>query len=477
MRPFTVRSTNNDRVTVAEQSINKRRLIELSFDCLDRIFKFLTTSELMSLCTVDELICSAIRERAVFNRIINFNEWRRIWSTEEIFEKIGEQINIMSIEQSNMSRQRGLSPFSEFLSLLIKHCMENHIEWIALNFDVTVIDQKIFEAARPFWKNLRQIQFTAVGRRLSFGIDEFFLSVIDSAEKLSIIQLKDIYMEGYWLQNRNMYNIEKLVLIDTIISENITWQSNLGRHLKLKYFEWNNRESPNAMLCETIVRNCTQLEHFIDYQVCVHDIYLNRAALMNRYNYFGFFENLNTVQITAYMRSGCDLTDAFMALSRKNTVKTLIIDFISNAVAQSDPADRLSSEPGYVQFASLQSLEIRSFPLCYIWNRNIVLFMSFMTNICEVTISGRNKIDSIHVTYIALAAPSLHTLKLYQANVTGEELIMALVTIANVKAMDQNRIGQVFTVFLNSYQISGLQDFHFSDDFRIVEAESSGFKF
>lgn len=472
MLPSTIEPKQLKSVDVVKQLIDSCRLSQLNFDCLGQIFEHLSTGELINMCKIDEIVCSAVKERAVSKRLIDFNEWKQIWSTETIFEKIGEQIKVMSIGESSMCQKmcNGLTPFNQFLSLMTKFCTENRIESLSMYFDIFDTDHNLLEAARPFLANLRQVLFTSVGRRPNDGHEDFFATLIDSAEKLSTIQLLNTCVEGNWLQHKNMKNIENMALIDSNIFKNINWQSYFEQQPSLKFFAWINKQLPNYTLCESIARNCTQLERFIDHQDRVHVKYLQRDFVMNRYNYFGVFKNLKCARITSYTSSGFDLTQVFMVLPLRNTVETLGINFISNTLDQRNPVDRLIlTGLRYNTFTSLKSLEIHNHSPCYFWNENIVKFMSCSVNLREVFISASSQLNSIHITNIALATSSLNTLKVYQANINGKELSMALNTISEVKKMDKDRVNEVFSVILNTHQIKELDGQNFGDNIRIVD--------
>lgn len=472
MLPPIVEFNEYESCSTAEQIMENCRLGKLNFDCLEKIFEHLGTGELIELCKIDQFVCNAVKERAIAERMINFSEWKQIWGTEMIFKEIGQRIKHMSIAEADMCQQmcQHLSPFDQFLRFLSKYCSKNRLKSLSLNFDVSAMDANLLESARPFLTNIQQILFTSMSHMPNIGQDQFFITLIECAKQLSTIQLVNTTIDGKWLRLENMKNVENVALIDSIIFDSTNWQSYFERQPTLKFFAWINCRFPNYTLCENIARNCTQLERFVDYQHLVHDKYLQRDFVMNRYNYFGLFENLKCARITAYTSSGRDLTGVFMALSQKNTLETLGINFIMNTISQYNAADRLGSSLHYTQFTSLKSLHIQNHSPCFFWHGNLINFMSCMVNLREVSISGPSQINSVQITCIALKAPKLITLKLNGAMTGSDDLCMALQTIAKVKEINPNSKDGIFTVVLNTDQMRQLEGQNFGDNIRIVNA-------
>lgn len=456
MLPTTTEPIQSENARTFEEIVKNCRLGKLNFDCLERIFEELCSGELINLCKINPIVCDAVIERAVSKRMIYWNDWNRIWSTETIFKEIGDRIKYMSIGEESFGPEFSKSspPFDHFLGLLVKHCEANRLCTLSLHFDINAVDPSLLEASKPFWTNLRQLHFASVGRHPNVGHEQFLSTVIESTQ-LSSLQLENTWIKGNWLQNQNMKNIQHLALINSSVFDGKNWQLYFDQQPTLKTFAWINAAIPNYTLCANIARNCKELESFIDIQHHVPEKYLQRDFVMNRYNYFPLFESLECARITAYTSSGRDLISVFLALAQKSTVGTLSINFILNVLDQFNVNNRLDRNIRYTEFTSLKNLEIHNHSTCHFWNDTIVNFMSAMVNLHEATISCQNPINSVQITCIALAAPQLKVLKINQAYTEPSHLARALTTIARV------RKDKVFTVIINSNQMAQLggQDF------------------
>lgn len=450
-----------------EEIIQNCRLGQLNFDCLEKIFENLCSGELIKLCKINPIVCDAIIERAVSKRMICFDDWNQIWSTEQIFKEIGGRIKSMSIGQQNICQRlsKWSSPFDHFMSLLVKHCKRNQIHAMSLHFDIHNINLDLLEASKPFWTNVRQLHFAASMHhgQPNVGYEQFLAAIIETATQLSTIQLENTGINGHWLQYHNMRNIQHLALINTSIYDLKNWQCYFAQQPTLSTFAWIHAAIPNYTLCENIARYCKQLEHFIDIQHHVPLKYLQQDFVMNRYNYFALFDNLKCARITAYTSSGRDLIGVFLALAQKCTVQTLSINFIANPLNQFNVNNRLDIRIQYAQFTSVKCLEIGNHSTCHFWNETIVNFMSSMVNLNEVTISGHEPINSVQMTCIALAAPKLKTLNIHQTNIQSSHLSRALTTIARVR-----RDNSMLNVVVNPHQKSQLEGQQFGD-IQIIE--------
>lgn len=443
------------------------RLGRLNFDCLDKIFESLCTGELIKICAINPIVSYAVKERVVRKRLINFNDWNRIWDTETIFEEFGEWLKYMSITEDNLDSSKNLTAFDNFLQLIVKYCTKNRLQTLSLHFDIGQVNKDLLNASKPYFTNLRQIHYSSVGRKENSGHEELFAAIIDGANELESIQLENTWSKGTWLQHNKAKNIQSITLIDSSIFDKKSLDIFFNQKPAIKTFAWINASAPNHTLCENVIRNCPNLNHFVDVQYLVPDGYLRENYLMNRYNYMSAAQNLECARVTSFCRSGQDLISFFAAIARKNTLQNLSIHFIMNAIGDFNyDANRLDIYNKYPTFTSLRSLDIQNNSSCMFWSEIIVNFMSELLNLQEISISGHEPINPVQMTRIALAPKNLKVLKINNANTP--DLYMAIYTIGKVIEENQETDQQTMTIVINSQQNLHLQGYDISKSIKII---------
>lgn len=443
------------------------RLGGLNFDCLEKIFESLCTRELINVCAINPTVRYAVKERVVRKRMISFNDWNRIWDTETIFKEFGEWIKHMSIAEDNLNSFGNLTAFDNFLQLLAKYCTKNRLQTLSMHFDIGEVNKDLLNASKPYFTNLRQIHYSSVGRKENSGHEQLFAAIIDGANELESIQLENTWSKGTWLQHNKAKNIQSITLIDSSIFDKKSLDIYFNKKPAIKTFAWINASAPNHTLCENVIRNCPNLDQFVDVQYLVPDGYLQETYLINRYNYMSDAQNLKCARITSFCRSGQDLISFFAAIARKNTLQNLSIHFIMNAIGEFNyDANRLDLYNKYPSFTSLHSLDIQNNSSCMFWSIIIVNFMSELLNLQQVSISGHEPINPVQMTRIALAPTNLKVLKINNANTP--DLYMAIYTIGKVIEENQGKGQQTITIIINPQQNLNLQGYNISKSIKII---------
>lgn len=478
MYPSTVEAVHRrENADVIERIVKSCRLSQLNFDCLDEIFQYLFTNDLLHLCQINPMVCDAIKERAIGKHHIDFTAWNQLWGTETIFTEFGAKIRSMAIHEWDFSQAEaadsttGDQPINQFLSMLIKHCKPNRIQELSLNFDCHGINQTQLNEARPYFGQLEKIIFASTdGRHPNTDLHEQLLTtMIDSAKQLSAIQLESTTSSGNWLRLAHMANVENLALVNSLVDDDQKWHQYLTNQPKLTSFAWVHSTNPNVRLCENVARYCSELERFFDVQVCIDDDqYFQRDFVMSRYNYFASFQNLKCAQITAYTESGRDLIGAFMAMARRNTVERLGINFLQNPTIKYTLDDMDYAAQEYPEIQSLQSLAIENCTSCNFWNGILVNFLKATMNLKELSISGCDRINSIQLTCIALAPSKLDVLNINQLIVADLPLAMKSISVGRAKNNNSNTL----TVVINSEQSGQLKGREFCNiQFEVIGQE------
>lgn len=441
------------------------RLSVLNFDVLEKIFEELNTEELITLCGISAVACSAIAEIFVKKRMIIFDDWNRIWNAETVFKEFGEWMKFIEIGQNNIDEEmcKELTPFEYMLHLIVKKCTKDRLRSLSLNFDIDRVDSELLHVARPFFTELRQIQYSSVTNKAKSGQEQFLGMIIDAADKLESFQLKNTCSRGNWLRNSNMKNLQNINFVNSSVLDKENWDSYFTKQPTLKKFTWIHADMPNDWLCENVARKCKNLEEFIDVQQLVlEEEHFNENS--NRYEYLALVGNLKRAQITSFTRSGQDLINFIATTARNNTVEHLSVNFLKNAKDNFNyGANRSRIHHKYPHFTSLNSLEIMNHSSCMFWNEMSVNFMSELTNLREVTISSFEPISSVQLVQIALAPPNLSILKISGALTIN--ICMAMITIGRV--IEANR-QQKLTVEINSQQNEHLKEHKISDFIRLV---------
>lgn len=468
MHPSAVEAVHrHENEGAIERIIKFCRLSQLNFDCLDEIFQYLSTNDLIHLCQINPMVCDAIKERAIGKHHINFSDWNQVWGTETIFSEFGAKIRSMAIHEWNFPQSETASaaddqPINQFLSMLIEHCAPNRIEELSLNFDFQGIDPTQLNEARPYFSQLKKFIFASiVGRHPNTDHHEQPLNtMIDSAKQLSSIQLENTTSNGDWLRFNHIANVESLALVNSMVSNDQNWHHYLTNQPKLTSFAWVHSTIPNYQLCENVARHCINLERFFDVQYRIDDEqHFQRDFVMSRYNFLASFQNLKCAQITAYTESGRDLVGAFMALAQRNTVERLGVNFLQNPTIKYtlDEMDYATQE--YPEIQSLQRLQIDNCTSCDFWNGILVKFLKATMNLNELSISGHDRLNSIQLTCIAIAPSKLNVLKINQLIVADLELALKSISVRRAK----NGNHDTLTVVINSEQSKQLKGSEFSN--------------
>lgn len=429
MYPSAIEAVHCDSADATDSIIENCRLSKLNFDCLEKIFEYLFTNDLIQLCHINPMVCDAIKERTISKHRINFMDWNQIWSTETIFAEIGAHIRYMAIHELNFDAGQ---PINHFLAKLIEHCTPNRIQELALRFDFNAMDETLLNAARPYFSQLQKLTFGSIGRRSNTDGEQLLAAMIDSAKQLSSIQLENTSSNGNWLRSNHMKNVENLTLVKSSVVDDENLHHYLTNQPKLKTFVWINSHNPNYTLCENVARYCSELERFVDVQYHVDEEYLQRNFVMSRYNYFASFQNLKNAHITAYTESGRDLIGAFMALAQRNTVEMLGIHFLKNATTKYTLDDMDNAAEQYPDILSLKYLDIENCTSCGFWSGILVNFLKRTMNLNELSISGHDQLNSIQLTCIVLAPPQLNVLKINRLNVKDLPLALKSISIVRV---------------------------------------------
>lgn len=448
------------------------RLGQLNYDCLERIFEKLCTLELIKLCQINSNVCDAIKNRAIKKRVINFDDWNRIWCTEKVFEEFAECIQTLGIGERNMRREsdEGLSLFEHFLSLIIKYCAKNRLTMLSLHFDIGSISADLLDAVRPFLTNLHQIHIRSVNHRPNPGQEQFLETVIRQATAFETIILENTWINGSWLQLSQMKSVKNLALINSSIGDDAqqNWQSYFNHEPELKHFIWINSSAPNRWLCENVAQHCKKLEHFIDIEHMLSNESLRDNFGMNRYSFLSSVENLKCVKVTALTRSGHDLIEFFNLIARKNTVEFLSIHFLLNAVPVEFNANRRGPFYKYSHFTSIKNLEIHNYSTCMIWNETILNFIYQLVNLREILISGIEPMNSVQVTCIALAPTNLEMLKIHRIDTHDLHNAIRTIGIEMNKRKSANSKAKTLTIVLNAKQNALLKGHDINDNIRIL---------
>lgn len=450
-----------------EVEIENCRLGRLNFDCLEKIFESLCTRDLINVCAINPIVRYAVKERVVRKRLIIFNDWNRIWDTETIFKEFGEWIKYMSITEDNFNSSKNITAFDHFLQLLVKYCTQNRLQTLSLNFDIGQVNKDLLNAAKPYFTNLREIHYSSVGRKENSDHEQLFATIIDQANELESIQLENTWCKGTWLQHNRAKNIQSITLIDSSVFDKNSLSIFFNQKPAIRTFAWINASAPNHTLCENVIRNCPNLDQFVDVQYLVPDGYLRESYLMNRYNYMSDAKNLKCARITSFCRSGQDLISFFASIARKNTLQNLSIHFIMNAIGEFNyETNRFDIYNKYPLFTSLHSLDIQNNSSCMFWSEIIVNFMSELLNLQQVSISGHEPINPVQMTRIALAPTNLKVLKINNANTP--DLYMAIYTIGKVIEENQETGQKTITIVINPQQNLNLQGYDISESIKII---------
>lgn len=438
------------------------RLSELNFDCLEKIFEILSMVELINLCNLCPVVCLAVKERALKKRMINCDDWNRIWNIETIFDELGEWMKCLTIGEHNICPRLCVqsTAFNYFLHILVKHCTEHQLTSLSLSFNIEQLDLNLLNAAKPFFTHIQKLHYASIDRSLNSDHERFLEVIINSSENMNTIQLQNTFGKGIWLRTLKMKNVQNIALINSFTFDETNWNFYFRQQPRLKSFAWINETVPNQWLCENVVHNCSHLERFIDIQHSVSDEYLSESFALNRYNYLADAVNLKCVRVTAYTRSGQDLINLFVAMAQTNSVQHLSVNFLKNASQHFNyELNRLRIYNRYPHFTSCRSLDIQNNSTCMFWIILMENFLCELINLEELSISSCELMNTVQMTQIALAPPNLKILRLNNAQTC--DLFTTLHTIGKICR------GKM-TIYINSEQSLSLVNRAFSKKIQII---------
>lgn len=393
--------------------IDNCQLTKLNFDCLERVFAYLSTKDLIHLSQINPIIYDAILERAISKRHIDFYELTQIWTLEKIFAKFGKHMTEVAINENHFELWKKIrtAPINNFLRLLIKYCTANQITEMNLTFDYRKVDAKLLNAAKPFFTNIQTLSVTGTS---SNSGDRNFLTttIINAAKNLSMLTLENVTINFNALNFECMKNLETLSISETnCVNTTNNWQRLLSSQPKLKSFAWDNYSNPNYTICKYIADHCADtLEKFMDKQLNVPEQFQSETFIMNRYDYFSNFKRLKKVAITGYLDSGCDLINVLAIIAQKNTVQKLWIQFLDGSEIVEDTFV-VPLVGNFDNCSSLTTLSIGNLGNDYFWCDIIVRFIKCAENLHTITISGKY-ISETQIASIASAARRLKILDL-----------------------------------------------------------------
>lgn len=461
--------------------IDNCRLTQLNWDCLEKVFEYLDTKDLIQLSEVNSIVCDAILERGIKRNAIDFDGATEIWNIQEIFAKFGKHMIQVVAHEENFHQQGDTeaAPIDNFLRLLTKHCTSNHITKMNLNFDYRKVNGKLLTAAQPFFTNIQTLCIN--GRSYNAGDNMFSATIINAAKQLSVLYLsKGTNIDFNLLHCESMKHLQTLVLYDIEYANADNWVRLFSNQPKLKSFAWQNLCKPNYSLCKYIAHSCgDNLEQFLDLQMGISRKCQSEEFIMNRYDYFAKFTNLKDAAITSYLDSGRDLIDALATIAQNNTVQNLCLMFLDAHKIIEDFFNFTLQPKSYAKCTSLSSLTILNIASrSNLWSDNMDQFIKCSQNLHTIAISGRC-VSAAQIARIAVAAQRLKILNLsmflFQDEFVVETpAICQLLTNLDVEWKQRNRNAEeptVLNVYVNPEQKRHLAEYELdlSDSINIVE--------
>lgn len=458
-----------------EQNTDDCRLNKLNWDCLEKIFDHLATEDYLHLTQINPMIRDAVLERAIQRQSINFNQDTR-QSIKNVFKTFGKHMKNVKADEKHFGQwtKTGTAPINRFLELLIKYGTMDRITHLYLTFDCRKVEAKLLNAAIPYFTNLHTLEIT--GSNSEIENNDLAATIINVAENLSVIVLKNTDIDSNSLSFESLKNIKIIILIKSKLLNANDLSTLFSNQSKLKSFVCC-QGSPNYPVCKYIAHYRTDLELFLD----VPNIFPNECSkvwTMNRYDYFSKFTNLKKVAITSLMSSGEDVIDVLLKISQRNTVENLCIYF-SNRTGNKGGSIDFSLQNEYAKFTSLTMLTIAGFEQNNFWCSHIVKFVEKAENLHTIIIAGVS-ISPATIVCLTFAARRLKLLNL-AAHSFGKrdnnDNIPLCVTLDNIGAMlnskFQNGEEQNLCVHLNLGQKKQLAQNKFVVNERIKIVEVS----
>lgn len=175
----------------------------LNYDCLIKIFEYLSVSDLIRLCETDIYFQNLILSHVIGRKVIDFTKSYPLWRKRKIFEVFGK-----SMRKIKMDKQNAGGDFEWFLNLVIQYCSIGRLTELEL-VDFNLRETHNMEQAVPFFSNLRKLTLIQDN---GAPCNRFLARISATAKNLTHLTLECTHLPSQWLSAGGMTNLKELRL-------------------------------------------------------------------------------------------------------------------------------------------------------------------------------------------------------------------------------------------------------------------------
>lgn len=339
-------------------SIDNSRLNELNYDVLEVIFKDLPLPNLVSVCQTSLHAARAIAERVIQQHHLDFDYLNQFWTTENIFGLFGPNMRSIKIGEQNIEPCAGTNAFEELLRLIVEYAespkQPSKLHELIMRFNVPLNwNPAIFQHTQDYFENLKRIDVGLVDKFTNSNYDLFLDVLTRKAKGLEVITLRDMNVDGNWLDN--LRDVNEMRLFHTTLG-----QSAFLRFLKkqscLRKFE-RHHDTEDEPMIHSVCEYCPNIETLIDE----HQFAAEDEMVSGRYACLARLGCLKEVVLTSHSPTGFDIADILAVFCQINTIQTLMVKVARDETLLECPRPNINFRRQSAMFTQLKTFNLNNF--------------------------------------------------------------------------------------------------------------------
>lgn len=334
------------------------RLNELNFDVLEVIFKDLPLPNLVSVCQTSLHAARAIAERIIQHHHLDFDYLNQFWATETIFELFGTNMRSIKIGEQNIEPCAGTNAFDELLRLIVEYAESpdhpSKLRELMMRCNVPLNwNPTTFQHTRDYFENLQRIDVGLVDKFTSSNYDLFLDVLTRKAKRLEAITLRDMNVDGNWLDN--LRDVKEIRLFHATFGRSAFLRF-LEKQPSLRTFE-RHHDAEDEAIIQAISEYCPNIETLIDE----HQYGAEDEMISGRYACLARLKYLKHVALTSHSPTGFDIADILAVFCQINTIQTLMVKVARDETLLECARPNINFKRQSSMFTQLRSFNLNTF--------------------------------------------------------------------------------------------------------------------
>lgn len=341
-------------VSEQDPDANCRLRNGLNSDCLLEIFEYLKQDDLVTLSGMNDHYKQLIINFIISKKTIEISgNCKR--SNAQLLKNFGRKLKHIKFVGDRVR-------FEHFSQQIVKHCTENQIKTIDINFICSnsnkskchcpktmafVMDNDTStEAAKKYFRNVEEVSI----RHANARVGEILETLFGESENLRVLKLIESKLDDRLMSWKSTQQLTELHLIESSVGNEERFIEFIRSQSKLERFISHGGYYSIRRVGEALAVNCSsKLQVFCDFG----SVNRNRNRSVTDYDFISKFVNLKELKLTSITKTGIDLHRPLMRLAKKHSIEKLGI--YQNAKHLKNGADIIES---IAEFKNLKCLEI-----------------------------------------------------------------------------------------------------------------------